>query len=207
MAALSTVKSAVTEAAETGMVHGLEFSGLSGRSGAAIVGVLIAVVVAIGLRWVVVDRVNTPLVRSFDGQRPPDMEVSSMHRFGRSDRSTRIQRTVDHWPRHIADIDLYWRMTAQLAVNYRSFVRIVAENGKTVGRSREAARRRFSDETLAHWGVRSRQVRFNRASNSSTGYLSDRGWHDRSSHGAQAADRWQGIWQRHPRSAPLNVEQ
>jgi hypothetical protein len=119
-------------------------------NGASILGVLVAVVLAIGLRWIVVDRINTPLVQSIDGQHPPDMVVSSLHRFGGAIDLLGYTAPGSATGGQPIDVELFWRTNAPLAVNYRSFVRIVAPNGRTVI---EAGKPHIADFPATRWRV------------------------------------------------------
>ncbi|MCL4499338.1 MAG: hypothetical protein M1335_03720 [Chloroflexi bacterium] len=80
----------------------------------------------------VFDRGATPLVRPFNGQRPPGMAVASRHEFGPSLELlgyTIVPTTVT--PGQTITLTLYWETTRPLTKKYSSYAHVIAPNGTT----------------------------------------------------------------------------
>ncbi len=98
--------------------------------------VALAVLISLVLLWAVVGRGVTPLVRPFDGRRPPGMAIVAAHRFG--DSLELLGYTTSPLPVHPGAtlmITMDWKADAPVATNYSSFVHLVASNGNTVAQS------------------------------------------------------------------------
>ena len=102
----------------------------------AIEGGVVGAVFGLVLLWGVVGRGVTPLVRPFDGQRPPGMAVVADHHFG--DSLELLGYTTSALPAHPGSpltITMDWKANVPLTTNYSSFVHIVGGDGRTVAQS------------------------------------------------------------------------
>ncbi len=104
------------------------------RSGPGAARVFLAVAfLAVALKWGLFDRVDTPLVRSFDGEHPPGMEIPFARRFGPSLELLGYTLAPSAGrPAESVTFILWWRTTAPLPANYSSFVHVVGAEGQIV---------------------------------------------------------------------------
>ena len=99
-------------------------------------GAAVGVVFGLVLLWGVVGRGVTPLVRPFDGQRPPGMAVVADHHFG--DSLELLGYTTSTLPAHPGSpltITMDWKANSPVTTNYSSFVHVVGSDGRTVAQS------------------------------------------------------------------------
>jgi hypothetical protein len=94
---------------------------------------LVAMILMMGLKWSVFDRLDTPLVKRFDGERPPGMQVAARHQFGRSVDllGYSLDPPIGH-PGRSENLTLYWTETTAPPLDYSSFVHILNARGDKV---------------------------------------------------------------------------